>query len=550
MVDMVKHICEPLYEFNNWQSINWATVKKQVRGLQVRIAKAWEKGEFKKVEHLQKILVTSFYARSLAVRNVTTNNGRKTAGVDGKLYLKPEEKWQLIHELKVKGYKAKPLKRVYIPKPNGDERPLGIPTIKDRAMQALYALALIPISEVSADNHSYGFRPMRSTKDASAKLFAQLSRKDSPQWVIEGDIKSCFDKIDHQWLLDNMPIDKIILKEWLKAGVIFNGKYAATDTGTPQGGVISPILANMALDGLQELLNKHFPKRNGGMLINLCRYADDFIITGKTQEVLQEKVIPLLKDFLAQKGLELSEKKTVITHITEGFDFLGWNFRKYSNGKMIIKPAKKTRKAIQRELNRLIRNSLNDDLTEIIKKANMKIKGWAYYHRHVSAKSTFAKMDYQIVNLFIRFIMRKFKLSRTKAYKMWVKGRFNKLLFKMAELPIIRHSLIKGEANPYNPEYNDYFNDRFLKLHKNNRSSFYYKIVNRTKGKCLMCGEVLTDKDVHIHHITPKHEKGDNTLSNLIALHSDCHKQAHKLRKADLTQYTALFNRVNVKFSK
>ena len=216
--------------------------------------------------------------------------------------------------------------------------------MKDRAMQALYAMALEPVAETKGDNFSYGFRKGRSTADAMIRIHTLLSRRFSPEWVLEGDIKGCFDHISHEWLLENIPMDKTMLKKWLKCGFIFKDELFPTEEGTPQGGIISPILANMALDGIQDLLAKNFPitTKNGKEIrhkINLVRYADDFIITGDSEDILREEVKPLIANFLAERGLTLSEEKTLVTHIDNGFDFLGFNVRKY-NGTLLTKPSK------------------------------------------------------------------------------------------------------------------------------------------------------------------------------------------------------------------
>lgn len=308
--------CAPtdLKQWNTWTEIDWTKCETAVKKLQARIVKAQQKGRPGKVKALQWTLTHSLYAKALAVKRVTSNKGKNTAGVDKVLWTTPKAKMGAIAELKRRGYKPQPLRRVNIKKSNGKLRPLGIPTMKDRAMQALYLMALNPVSETTADRHSYGFRKKRCTMDAVGQCFTVLSKKVSPQWILEGDIKGCFDHINHEWLLDNILMDKVMLQKWLKSGYIFNKQLFPTEEGTPQGGIISPTLANMALDGLQAMLAENFKLRriNKGYfnpMVNLVRYADDFIITCSDRKTLETLIKPAISEFLTARGLTLSEEK-------------------------------------------------------------------------------------------------------------------------------------------------------------------------------------------------------------------------------------------------
>jgi RNA-directed DNA polymerase len=379
-----------------WRSIDWKKAHQEVRRLQVRIAEAVKKGRWGKVKALQWLLTHSFYAKALAVKRVTENQGKRTPGVDDEIWSTPGSKAKAILSLKRKGYQPLPLRRIFTPKANGKKRPLGIPIMRDRAMQALYLLALEPIAETLADRNSYGFRPGRSTWDAKEQCHIVLGRKRSAQWVLDADVSGCFDNIAHEWLLDNIPMDKVILRKWLKSGFIFNGKLFPTEAGTPQGGIISPVLANMTLDGLEKVLlakfgKKHTQRANRNK-VNLVRYADDFIITGVSQELLEKEVMPLVEQFLAKRGLSLSAEKTRVVHIDKGFDFLGWTFRKF-NGRLFIKPSKKNVTAFLRKARQTIKGAKQIKQEHLIANLNPIIRGWANYHKQVVAKETFSLMD-------------------------------------------------------------------------------------------------------------------------------------------------------------
>ena len=363
--------------YSAWDSVPWEKAEAHVSKLQTRIARATKKGRVEEARKAQRQLVASFDAKLVAVRTVTTNKGGNTPGVDGELWKTPQAKMAAAKALTPKGYRARPLRRVRIPKKGkrGETRPLGIPTMRDRAMQALFALALDPVAETTADRFSFGFRRGRSAQDASQQLFIVLSRRVSPAYILEGDIRGCFDHISHEWLLAHVPTDKRVLAQFLRAGFMEQGDWHETDEGTPQGGIISPILANMALDGMEGMLAERFmlspsgkynPQKAGMSKAHLVRYADDFVVTAKTPEVAQE-ARKLVEAFLAERGLELSEEKTLVTHIDDGFDFLGWNFRKYG-GKLLTTPSKKSVNSFVREMHRcILRESGSMNQEELIR---------------------------------------------------------------------------------------------------------------------------------------------------------------------------------------
>src|SRR5258708_7059407 len=346
-----------------WKDIDWASVNRNVRRLQARIVKATKEGRWGKVKALQRLLTHSFSGKALAVQRVTENQGKNTPGVDKVTWTTPQKKLNGIYSLRQRDYHPQPLRRIYIPKKNGKKRPLGIPCMRCRAMQSLYLLALDPIAETTADPNSYGFRSKRSPADAIEQCFISLGKEASPQWILEGDIAACFDRISHEWLLTNIPMEKAMLKKWLKAGYLEKGVLHPTEEGTPQGGIISPVIANMTLDGLEKQLRETFPRRTkrGGQIcspkVNFIRFADDFVITGSSQEQLEYEVKPLVEQFMKERGLHLEPSKTLITHIDEGFDFLGQNVRKYKAGKqhkLLIKPSKKNVKTFLQKVRRSV----------------------------------------------------------------------------------------------------------------------------------------------------------------------------------------------------
>ncbi len=539
-----------------WHQINWAVIERKVRTLQTRIVEAVKQGRWGKVKSLQWILTHSLSARLLAIRKITRNKGSATAGVDGQVWKTAPKKEQAIRHLTRKGYKAQPLRRVKIPKAKGKWRNLGIPTIRDRAMQSLHALALDPISESTADANSYGFRRYRSTHDAISRLFSLLAKPNAPKWILEGDIKGCFDHINHQWLLDNIPMDKRLLIQWLKAGYIENGQLFPTDAGTPQGGIISPILANMTLDGMNQAIDKALgiktwgrtPRKqrrvNNPQHLHLVRYADDFVVVADSQEVLENEVKPAIEAFLKQRGLELSASKTQISHIDQGFDFLGQNLRKYK-GKLLIKPSKKSIQRILDKVKQIAKTYIGKPDSLMLYRINASLKGWAMYHRHVVSKTIFQKIDHQVFQILWKWSQRR---HRNKPKK-WLYQRYFKrdgrhkwsfhvmdkkgneiVIFKTSLVKIQRHIKIQDAANPYDGVDEMYFEKRHDYLMQNHFKGRYLleRLYWRQKGNCNKCGEKISKQTGwNVHHKIPKHLGGKNNLCNLELLHPECHTQVH-----------------------
>ncbi|MCS3924951.1 group II intron reverse transcriptase/maturase, partial [Methanosalsum natronophilum] len=383
-----------------WEHINWKSVEHNVNKLQTRIVKAVRQHKWHLVKRLQYLLTHSFSAKLLAVKRVTQNKGKRTAGIDGEKWTTPNSKMKAVLKLSDKKYKAKPLRRMYISKHGTKKkRPLSIPTMYDRAMQSLYSFALNPIAETTADTRSFGFRKNRSAQDARSQLFLCLSKRKSAQWILEGDIKGCFDNINHKWLSNNIPLDKSILNQFLKAGFVYNRHLNPTKAGTAQGGIISPTLANMTLDGIEDAIASKYhttkketirKTRYNPHKVNFVRYADDFIVTADSEEVARD-IADIIRLFLEERGLELSLAKTLITHIDTGFDFLGWNFRKY-NGKLLIKPSYKSIATITKNISNVIKNGKALPQYSLIKILNPIIVGWREYHRSAVSKETFSNL--------------------------------------------------------------------------------------------------------------------------------------------------------------
>ncbi|MEZ9411782.1 group II intron reverse transcriptase/maturase [Vibrio lentus] len=453
-----------------WQSIDWKSVEAHVLKLQMRIAKATREKKYSKVKSLQWLLTHSRSAKLLAVKRVSQNKGSKTSGIDGVTWNTDVRCMKAVNQLSRKAYSAKPLKRIYIPKKNGKLRPLGIPCMIDRAQQALHLLALEPVSETLADLNSYGFRPNRSTADAVSQCFKCLALKRSTKWVLEGDIKACFDKIGHQWLIDNITVDKRMLEQWLKSGYVDKGLFYDTDEGTPQGGIISPTLMLMTLAGIEQQIKSTALKM--GARANFIGYADDFVVTCSSKEVLVNDIKPLIADFLAERGLTLSEEKTKVTHIDDGFDFLGFNHRKYK-GKLLIKPSKSNTLLFLRNLRELIKKHATIPVNDLIKLINPKLRGWANYYRHCVAKQVFGYVGHKLFQALWHWAVRrhptkskdwvvhKYFLNRKGQWQFhgWQKimdmdCHFN--LFQIAKVPIERHVKIRNAATPFDPQYQEY----------------------------------------------------------------------------------------------
>src|SRR5262249_38545968 len=486
---------------------------------------------------------------------VPPTRGASAPGGAGKSGAPRGRKAAASRRLRRHGYHAQPLRRVYVPKSSAPSklRPLGIPTMTDRAMQALYLLGLDPIVETTADANSYGFRRQRCCADALDQCHKILRKNHSALWILEGDIRASFDRMGHDWLLAHLPMDRVILQQWLQAGYLEKDVFFATTEGTPQGGIASPALANATLDGLEPLLRKRFGATRNQRTrnkVHLVRYADDFIITGTSKELLRNEVQPLVAHFLSERGLELSHEKTSITHIDDGFDFLGQTVRRYGT-KLLLKPSRKNVRTLLAQIDDVIQHE-GGHLTagELIERLNPKIRGWALYHRHASSKQTFAHVDNVIGKKLWRWARRRHRHKSTA----WVKANYfsrpsdgrwtfrgtatdaegrkhTVFLFRAFSLEIRRHVKVRGEANPYDPAWELYFEERFatqMASTLTGRGTTRYLWLEQD-GKCLVCDQPLTlDAGWHLHHLLWRSHGGGHEVDNLVLLHPNCHRQVHR----------------------
>lgn len=562
-----------------WADINWKLVKKRVRNLRQRIYRATQYGQWNQVRSLMKLMLRSLSNLLLSVRRVTQENqGKKTPGIDCETVLTLEKRAKLVKQMRAHTlWKAKPTRRVYIAKANGKRRPLGIPTIKNRVAQAVVKNALEPSWEARFEANSYGFRPGRSVHDAIEQSHNRL-RNGGDTWILEADIKGCFDNVSHEYILKKIGFvpGRELIKQWLKAGYVEAEMFYETKSGAPQGGIVSPLLANIALDGLEIMLKQHkkvktYPwvdKRTGKAKsqkeklnkYGFIRYADDLITTAETKEDI-EAIIPEINVELKERGLELNQDKTHITHVGKGFNFLGFHIQQFQGTTLVIPQKEKVLDKL-REIRAWLKNNKNTTPEKVIYHLNPIIRGFGNFYKTGAAKEVLSYFDHQIWKELWRWSRRRHHTQSNKWSKKRVKKKYFRThmrqdwtffaltqdrrgqpkfihIFRASSIPIERHVKVTGNSSPDDPSLTKYWQDRQTKYGKSYwpKGSKLRIIAQRQGWKCPVCGEQLFNgEELHTHHKVKVKDGGTDEIVNLIHLHKSCHQHLHSKGKTVSTE--------------
>lgn len=550
---------------NTFSAENIRSCEKHVLSMQRRLDKAVADNDKKGIrETFDLITKRSSAVKTLATWRITQRNpGKYTAGMDGIAIPKGQSREyqnQIRHKIMAEvdfGKKPDKIRRVYIPNPSGKKRPLGIPTIHDRIVQEILRIALDPIVEYQYNGNSHGFRPKRSCQDAMSQLFLKLAKEDRPRYVLEGDIKGCFDNIKHEHIIETL--DKWLVPRWatetirriLKAGIFHNGEVYDSETGTPQGGVISPLLANVALTALDDFCDKFGTKKSNPIV----RYADDFVVVCKSEPEAKQIKGEIAEHLLHEVGITLSEEKTKITHIYKGFDFLGFNFRKYrteiKGGKvkytLSIRPQNEKVNNLLEECKEILDSHKTTTQEKIILLLTPKLVGWAMYYRHVVATRTFSRIDGKLWDKLYRWAKRRHPnkskgwiinkyFQRTSERKShFVDRETNIKIPTLGKIPIKRFVKVNNAYRVYDrdPKTLEYWNKReYVNAFNQIESVRRGRLFTNQRGECPHCKGIITQEDIqgqetHVHHVKPKSEGGTNSYSNLRLLHSECHREIH-----------------------
>lgn len=546
---------------DDYRDIDWKQCNADLRSKQAKILWAFREKNDKKVLELQQALVRSFAARAISVRKVVTNDGKNTSGVDGIIWKTDAEKLQAIHDLKnLTNYKASPVKRVNIPKSDGSLRSLGIPTMRDRAVQTLWYLALIPIAEETADPQSYGSRPHRGAHDCVTYLSLVLSSYTATRrFVLDADIKKFSHNVSHDWILENIPIDKTILKQFLEAGFIDSESFSKAFNGFPQGEVISPTIKNMVLDGLKAELGKEFL---------ITRYANDFVVLGKTRESLKIDALTKINKFLNKRGLALNLNKATISSVEEGFEFLGFLFREYldsnrlkgtKKGIFLVKPSPDKVKKFRAKLSEIVKKRKHGHITLLINELNPMLRRWSEYYKVSTASRTFNSISKHLFVIIWKFLRTRYrKVPRREIVRRhfcqvgnlkWVfygpplslvgntKVIDKVTLFQINYVKIKRHMLCVN-LNSYDPKNYEYFEKRVKRkaLSEFSLKQMHERLYRAQAGKCPVCNTPLLENNesLEIHHIVPRASGGSDKFKNLLLLHKECHHQVTNTKSKKL----------------